>query len=575
MLDLVIRNGLVVDGSGSAGIRADVGIDKGKITAIGRITESARDTLDADGHVVAPGFIDSHTHMDAQMHWDPLGSNSCWHGVTSVVMGNCGFTLAPSRSHQREFIVRNFERSEDIPGAAMMAGIKWDWETFPEYIDVIDRLPKGINYATNIGHSALRTWAMGEAGFEREANADEISRMKAQLREALRAGAIGLSTSRQHHATPDGSPVASRLASWDEVRQLVNTMAEMGAGIFQIAIEQVARVADPALRAEFFSRMRSLAVQSKVPFTFGIVPMGQTRGAWEDQLALLDSTAAAGGRMFGQCHSRGVTVLLSFRTALPFDRLPDWRPIRALPLEEQARLLRDPVVRQRLVQAAHHGDYGKSIGTEAFKPNYDHLRVFSGPYPPYLTVAEAARRRGVDPVELMIDLALESNFEQFFLQPAGGDEFSDADVLQIMKHPRTMMTFSDSGAHVSQIADSSIQTHLLGYWTRQRQVFTLEEAVHMMTQEPAQAWGFEGRGLLREGMVADIAVFDFERLAPSMPEVVFDLPTGARRLVQKSTGYLASIVGGQIMLREGRHTGALPGVLLRGPLARAAQGRAS
>ena len=248
MLDLVIRNGLVVDGTGRPGHRADVGIDQGRIVAVGRVADTARETIDAEGHVVSPGFIDSHTHMDAQMHWDPLGSSSCWHGVTSVVMGNCGFTLAPSRPDEREFIVRNFERSEDIPGPAMMTGIPWSWETFPEYLDVIDRLPKGINYAANIGHSALRTWVMGEDAFDREATDDEIARMALPLRAALKAGAIGFSTSRQHHETPDDKPVASRLAAWSAVEKLVGVMGEAGAEVFQIAIEKVARVADPHLR---------------------------------------------------------------------------------------------------------------------------------------------------------------------------------------------------------------------------------------------------------------------------------------------------------------------------------------
>ena len=568
MLDLVIRNGLVVDGTGRPGQRADVGINLGRIVAVGRVADTARETIDAEGHVVSPGFIDSHTHMDAQMHWDPLGSSSCWHGVTSVVMGNCGFTLAPSRPNEREFIVRNFERSEDIPGPAMMTGIPWSWETFPEYLDVIDRLPKGINYAANIGHSALRTWVMGEDAFDREATDDEIARMALPLRAALKAGAIGFSTSRQHHETPDDKPVASRLAAWSEVERLVGAMGEAGAGVFQIAIEKVARVADPALRREFLARMRALAVASRVPFTFGILPMGESREAWEDQLDLLDSVAAAGGRIFGQSHSRGASVLLSFRSALPFDRLPEWRPIRALPFDEQARLLRDPATRERLIQAAHHGDYGRPVGAEPFKPDYDLLRVHTGPLPPYPTVAEAAAARGVDPVALMIDLALATGFRQFFIQPAGGYAFAEADVLKIMRHPRTIMTFSDAGAHVSQIADFSIQTYLLSYWARERRQFTLEKAVQMMTEVPARAWGFDDRGALRVGMAADVNVFDFERLNPGMPELVADLPTGAQRLIQKPQGFLATIVGGRVTLRKGEATGALPGKLLRGPLAR-------
>src|SRR5678815_2098622 len=411
--DLVIKNGTVIDGSGLPRFRADVGVRHGKIVSIGRIRERAREVVDADGQVVAPGFIDGHTHMDAQIFWDPLGTSSCWHGITSVVMGNCGFTLAPCAEADKHMVVRNLQRAEDISAEAMAAGIKWGWTTFPEYLDCLAALPKGINYGGYIGHSAL----------------------------------------------------------------------------------------------------------------------------------------------------------LSFKTQMPFDRLPLWKELRALPLDEQERKLRDPALRPKLIEAAGGRSDRRALGTEAKDADYDWLLVFDTVYGPHRTVAEVARERGQHPAETMIELALEKDMDAFFLQPVANENQDWA--LELMRHPRAVTTFSDSGAHVSQLMDSSLQTHLLSHWVRQKQAFTLEEAVRMLTLVPASLWGFADRGLIREGMAADFVVFDPDTIAALMPEVVDDLPAGARRLTQKTRGIAATIVNGEVLLRDGKHTGALPGQLLRGPLTRA------
>lgn len=561
--DLVVRGGEIIDGSGLSGYRADVGIVGDKIAKIGRIAERGREEINAEGHVVTPGFIDGHTHMDAQINWDPLGTSSCWQGVTTAVMGNCGFTLAPSKSDQRALVVRNLERAEDISGAAMAAGIKWNWETFPEYIDFVDQVPKGINYASYVGHSALRTWAMGERAFEEVANEADVALMESQLLAGLKAGAIGFSTSRSpHHQTSDDRPVASRMASWDEVRRLVGVMGKHGSGIFELAIEQGARVMDPRQRTEALGRMQALAVETGVPMTWGLVVAGnEATEAWQAQLALLDSTAKLGGRMFGQSHSREVAILTSFRTQLPFDKLPEWADVRARPLEEQKVLLRDPEVRARLVHSAHHGNYGHAVGAEARKPKWERLWVYDKPMPPYSSVGQRAAQKGTDPVDVMIDLALETDFDQFFMQSA--NEADEAATLQILRHPRVVMTFSDTGAHVTQISDCSIHTHLLAYWVRERGIFSLEEGVRMITLATARAWGLSDRGLLREGLLADINIFDPVRLTPEMPKLVSDLPGGASRLTQRATGILATIVNGKILLKNGQHTGALPGRFLR------------
>ena len=567
--DLVIKNGMVIDGSGLPRYRADVGVRGGRVVTIGRIKDGAHEVIDAEGQVVAPGFVDGHTHMDAQIFWDPLGTSSCWHGITSVVMGNCGFTLAPCAEADKHMVVRNLQRAEDISAEAMEAGIKWGWTTFPEYLDCLEALPKGINYGGYIGHSALRTYVMGERAFGQTASEDDLRAMERELRNALRAGALGFTTSRSPaHETPDERPVASRAASWDEVRRLVGAMGDLNAGIFELAGEGVDRVAgDPGLR-EYHVRLRDLAVETGRPITFGVFSRRGVPDAWRQYLALLDETAAAGGRMFAQVHSRSLSALLSFKTQMPFDRLPLWKELRALPLDEQKRKLRDPALRPKLIEAAGGRSDRRAVGTEAKDADYDWLLVFDSVYGPHRTVAEVARERGQHPAETMIDLALEKDMDAFFLQPVANENQDWA--LELMRHPRAVTTFSDSGAHVSQLMDSSLQTHLLSHWVREKQAFTLEEAVRMLTLVPASLWGFADRGLIREGMAADFVVFDPDTIAALMPEVVDDLPAGARRLTQKTRGIAATVVNGEVLLRDGKHTGALPGQLLRGPLARRA-----
>ena len=563
--DLVIKNGVVIDGSGMPRYRGDVGVVGGRIAAVGRIRESAREVIDADGQVVAPGFVDGHTHMDAQVFWDPLGTCSCWHGVTSVVMGNCGFTLAPCAKSDRHLVVRNLERAEDIASEAMDAGIDWTWTTFPEFLTAVDGLPKGINYAGYVGHSALRTYAMGERAFDKAATEDDLRAMERELREALSAGAMGFTTSRSpSHETPDRRPVASRVANWDEVRRLVGVMGEMNAGIFEIAGE---RFNDPAGLRDYHVRLRDLAVETGRPITWGLFSRREDPTLWRTYIALLEETARAGGRMFAQVHSRALTVVLSFKTNLPFDRLPVWKELRALPLEEQKRRLRDPELRSRLVAAARERDERRPIGAEARAASYDWIFVMDSPTGPYRSVADVARERACDPVEAMIDLALERDLDRFFLQPIANEDQDHA--LELIKHPRTAVTFSDSGAHVSQIMDASLQTHLLAHWVRDKQALTLEQAVRMLSFDNATHWGFADRGLIREGFAADLVVFDPATVGPEMPEVAQDLPAGARRLVQRSRGFAATVVNGETVLRDGKHTGALPGRLLRGPLARA------
>ncbi len=559
--DLLIKGGTVIDGSGGARYRADVAVQDGRIAAIGRVNERARQTIDAEGHIVSPGFVDGHTHMDAQVFWDPIGSSSCYHGVTSVVMGNCGFTLAPCKPEDADFVFRNLERAEDLSRDAMLAGIDWTWETFPEFLDAVDALPKGINYAGYIGHSALRTHTMGERAFTDPATEDDLKTMQKAVQEAVRAGAIGFSTSRtRNHVTPDDQPVASRLADWNEVRAIVNAMGETGKGIFEIAGETPGR--NPERIREYFDRLKNLAVESGVTQTWGMFSARAAPELWRPYFDLVDETAAAGGRIVVQVHSRALNVLLSFKSNTPFDKWDVWKDLRALPLDEQKAKLRDSGFKAKLVEVASLEDKGpKFVGAEPRPPNWNFVYPMANMDYDQPNMADLAQQKGVHPAELMIDLALEHDFDIFFRQPLANE--NQDHVLEMMKHPRSVVTFSDSGAHVSQIMDSSLQTHLLSYWVREKEALTLEEAIRQITYNTATLWGLHDRGLLRTGMAADLVVFDPNTVGARLPEVVYDLPAGARRLKQTADGIKNTVVNGEILLSANEHGGALPGRLLR------------
>jgi N-acyl-D-aspartate/D-glutamate deacylase len=568
-LDLVIRGGSVVDGSGKPRYGADVGIKDGRIVEIGKVGAAAR-TIDADGLIVAPGFIDGHTHMDAQVAWDPLGSCSCWHGVTSVVMSNCGFALAPCKPADRDWYARCLSAVEDIPTEAMAAGIDWTWETFPEYLATVERLPKAINYGMYIGHSALRMYVMGKRALSEKATEEDMSRMAAAVQEALKAGAMGFSSSRAStHVTPDDTPVASRIAEWEEIDRIIGAMAELDAGIFQVGPD----IGSGPRHRAFLDRLRQLALQFKRPVMFGVLatkqgddPLG---GAY--QTKYIDDTVAAGGRMFGQGTTKSINAIFSLKSYLPFDVLPGWRELRALPMAEQKRRLADPAVRRELVAAEakmkprdNVVQGGGAATTDPRKPDYANLFAMKDVDWDDPTVAELAQARGQHPVEVMIDLSL-ANDDQVYIQPIVNE--SPEDVLGILKHPRTLATFSDSGAHVCQEMGSSLQTHLLSYWVRKRGAFTLEQAVKKLTHDNAKAWELKGRGLVREGYQADLVLFEENGIRPCLPTVERDLPGGARRLVQKAEGIKATLINGALAFEDGEATGAYAGTVLKGRLA--------
>lgn len=565
--DLLIRNGTLVDGSGMPRYRADIGIKQGQIAEIGRITSHADETIDAEGMIVAPGFIDGHTHMDAQVAWDPAGSCSCWHGVTSVVMGNCGFALAPCKPEAREWFAECLEAVEDIPKEAMVSGIDWRWETFPEYLAAVESFPKAINYAAYIGHSALRMYAMGDRALDEEASEDDLKRMADLVQEALRAGAMGLSSSRSTtHIRPDGGPVASRIGNWAEIAHLVHAMAELNAGIFQVGPDVSGGQAQRACLDE----LAKIAISSGRPLMLGVfsTSQGDQPNPPEYQFEWMDRVAAEGGRVLGQATTKSINAVFSLKSYLPFDALPVWRDIRGLPVEEQKVRFRDPDTRAGLV-AAEAGmqprstefQGGGAATTNPYKPDYANLFPMFDVNWDDPSIEELAQSSGRHPVEVMLDLMVE-NEDLVFVQPLVNE--TPDEVRRMLSSPRSLATFSDSGAHVCQEMGSSLQTHLLSYWVRTRQAFTLEEAVRMLTFDNASAWGMHDRGLLRPGFTADIVVFDETTVRPCLPTVQHDLPGGARRLVQKADGIAATVVNGAVTLRDGEPTGAHPGQLIRG-----------
>jgi len=570
-LDLLIKNGTIVDGSGAPRHRGDVGVRHGRIVEVGRVDSVAERTIDADGLIVAPGFVDGHTHMDAQVAWDPIGSCSCWHGVTTVVMGNCGFALAPCKPEEREWFARCLTAVEDIPTESMMSGIDWTWETFPEYLAHVERMPKAINYGAYIGHSALRMYVMGKRALDQTATPDDLRRMEAAVEEAIRAGAMGFSSSRSTtHVTPDNTPVPSRIADWTEVDRLVGVMGRLGSGIFQVGPD----ISGGAAQRAFLARLKRVALESGRPVMFGTIAsrQGEDPNPWTYQLDYLDECAAAGATVWGQSGTRSINAIFSLKSYLPFDVLPAWRELRRLPLAEQKARLADPATRKVLVAEEARMkprdnvfQGGGAATTDPRKPDYANLYAMKGVDWNDPTVADLAAQRGRHPVEVMIDLVLE-NDDQMFVQPLVNE--NPDHVLGMLKHSRTLATFSDSGAHVCQEMGSSLQTHMLSYWVRGKQAFTLEEAVRKLSFDNASAWELHDRGLLRAGYRADLVLFDEARVRPAMPTVETDLPGGARRLVQKAEGIAATIVNGEVTLENGKATGNTPGALLRGSGAR-------
>ena len=550
--DLVIRGGTVTDGSGGPSYRADVAVRDGLIVELGKVADRGAQEIDADGLVVTPGFIDSHTHLDAQVTWDPFGP-SAWHGITTVVMGNCGFSLAPCHESQREAVFKIFERSEDLPRESLMT-IDWQWDDFPSWIEFLRRTPKGINYASMIGQSALRAHVLGEERAYQHGGAtdDEMAAMCGEVERAITAGACGFSTSRfEHHLTREGERVPGAFSSWEELGTLLGVLGKLNRGVAMVlpAIEE-------GHRGDWCEAMTRWAIESGRPTI------------WLGPHDVLDQARRRGARVYNYWASKPFDSVVSFRSALSFDTHPGWQAVRRLPLDEQRAAFTDPERRAALVHEAMTNVSGSEVGAAARNPEYDILQVVTEGFD-YRSVAELAEERRTTPVDVMIDLALATDFHQMFSQDIGMHArttpalFADR-VVRDGKAPWTVWGPSDSGAHLSQSLAYDNTTFFLGHWVRDEGLFSWEDAIFRLSYEPAALFGFRDRGLIREGMAADLLVLDRDGLSLEAPRVVDDLPGGAKRLCRKGVGFRHTIVNGQEILRDNEPTGALPGRVLPG-----------
>lgn len=563
--DIIIRNGTVVDGTGAPAVRADVGIKGDRISAIVELDDGGLDAkgareIDAEGRLVTPGFVDIHTHLDAQLAWDPIGTSSCWHGVTSVVMGNCGVTFAPCRPEDRSTLAEMMESVEDIPRDAILDGLAWDWETYGEYYDSIDRLPKGPNTGGLVGHSALRTYVMGERGLdEGPAGGDDISAMVRLVDEAMSAGALGVSTSRTlMHKVPDGRPIPGTFAAADELLAFAEVLHEHRAGVFEGAMRLGERDNDALdnTRAEV-ALMGEISRRSGRPVSFGLTQSNRRPDLYERVIDFVKDENEAGANVRPQTTARGVGILFCLETRTPFDRAPSWKDLCSAVNGRKLQMVRDPAFRQTLINEADvHGtpiDLDGLFVLPAGEARYD--------CDPASSLASIAVARGVSPAAAFIELILETDGALVANMPFLNQDLSAVE--SMLDDPLVTLGLADAGAHVGQIMDASQPTFFLTYWIRERERWGIEEAVRRLTTDTADLFGIRNRGRLAVGAFADVNVIDFDNLHLPHPEYVTDFPNGAGRYVQGSTGYDYTLVNGYVFMEHGEHTGALAGRMLR------------
>jgi N-acyl-D-amino-acid deacylase len=551
--DLIIRNGTVIDGTGAAGQHADVAIAGGNVAAIGKVTEAARRTIDASDLVVAPGFVDPHTHYDAQICWDPMVSCTSWHGVTTVVMGNCGVGIAPCREKVREIAAWDLVNVEAIPFDALSRGITWEWESFPQYLDAAARRGSGINLAFLAPLTPFRHFVMGEESMEREARPDEIQKIASLLGEAVQAGAVGFSTTTlAQHIGFQGRPLACRLASRDELKAYANELKRVGRGSIEVALTQrIGRVSE-----EESDLLKFLLEESGRPVTWlAIASRPDKPEATDDILRRLEPLISRGG--VPQILCKPFSVQMDLRNPFSFADMAMWGPVFNQTLEKQKEFYRDPSFRGTFREELKrpHLFQGRWNRVEVLEVTNDALKQYERK-----TVAEAAEMRGRDPLDTFFDLALEDNLNiQYTMQ-----QYHEEGIRRLITDSRTMIGLSDGGAHVNMLCDAGYCTYLLGTWVRERQALTLEQAVKRITSEPADFFGLKDRGRLKAGLPADVAIFD-ERTVGSAKRAKMqnDLPGGGRRLVMPAEGIEYTVVNGEVLYEHGKHAGNLPGKVLR------------
>jgi N-acyl-D-aspartate/D-glutamate deacylase len=572
--DLVIRAGTVVDGSGEAPREADVAVDEGRIAAVGEVAARGREEIDARGRLVTPGFVDVHTHYDGQATWDALLSPSCWHGVTTAVMGNCGVGFAPARAAEREDLIGLMEGVEDIPGTALAEGIDWAWESFPEYLDALARKPRALDVGTQIAHGPLRLYVMGERGARNEpATPEDVARMAALVREAVEAGALGFSTSRTIvHRAIDGEPVPGTFAAEEELFGIGRALGALGRGLFELA-PAGAMGEDLAAPEREVDWMRRLSAEIGRPVTFALQQNEVDKEHWRRILALSEQAASEGAALWPQVASRSTTLLIGLQTFHPFSYRPTYQALEALPLAERVARMRDPAVKARILAEKNEGQDPRLEVVFALINGGLHKIFPLGDPPDYEPPPEAslkaeAERLGRDPFELLYDRLLEMDGRQLLMLTILGYADGDLEAVRAMlEHPRSAFGLGDGGAHCGAICDASMTTFLLTHWARDRRrgpKLPLPWVVRKMTRDTARLFGLHDRGEIAVGKKADLNVIDGDRLQLGMPEMVSDLPAQGRRLIQRARGYEATIVSGEVTFREGEATGALPGRVVRG-----------
>jgi len=553
--DLIIRNGSIVDGTGAPAYRADVAVSNGRITEIGKVTGSATRVIDADGRIVAPGFIDPHTHYDAQICWDANVTPSPWHGVTSVVMGNCGVGIAPCAPGARNTAMQDLVNVEGMPFDVLDRGITWDWESFPEFMNAAASRRSALNLGFFAPLTPFRYYVMGDAAMERAANADETARIAALVEEAVAAGAMGLSTTQlNNHIGYQGRPLACRNADRAELRTYANVLKRLGKGVIEIALTRQVSV----LSDDDYALLDFLLTEGGRPVTWlTLLARDDIPDACQASLRKAAPLLARGA--YPQISPRPLTRDIDMKNPLSFMAFPSWHPVFNRPLEEQKKFYADPAFRNRFREelkgpGQFTGNWDLMAVSEAASPA---LKVHDG-----RTIGEIARSRGVDGVDALLDLAiaddLRTEFTLAFLNT------NQAEVGKLLKDNRTLIGLSDGGAHLSMLCDAGYCTYLLGKWVRELGVLSMEQAVQRITAEPADLFGIRDRGRLAEGMAADIVVFDPATVGSGdRGEKRFDLPGGARRIVMPATGIEHTIVNGAVIYESGDMTGALPGQVLR------------
>jgi N-acyl-D-aspartate/D-glutamate deacylase len=559
--DLVIRGGTVIDGTGAARATADVAVDAGVIVEVGRDVGAARRTIDADGLLVTPGFVDVHTHYDAQVAWDPYVTPTSWHGVTTAIMGNCGVGFAPVKAEHREWLISLMEGVEDIPAAVLGAGLPWGWETYGEYLDVLDRDPRAIDIGGMVTHAATRVYVMAERGADHrnQPTDDEVESMAQLVAQALEAGALGFSTSRsRNHKTRDGDPIASLNASERELLGCADGLRRARRGLIEIAADFV----DNDISSEF-ALFRALAARSGRPVSLPMTPQHHQPERHRQLLALMAQASADGLQFSGQVPIRPVGVMIGLENRLhPFFATATYQSVAALPLVERLPLLRQPEYRSRIVAEAQALPVIPDLSlTFALGDPLD--------YEPdkAQSIAAKAAARGVDPLAYAYDLLVSGDGAAFLYRPANsyGDGNFDA-LRELLSSPFTVPGLGDGGAHCTLISDASNPTYMLTHWGRDRtrgEQLPLELLVKWHAHDTDALFGLSDRGVLAPGMKADINVIDFDALRLRRPEMAYDFPAGGKRLVQRADGYRATVVSGEITYLDGVATGALPGRIVR------------